>query len=202
MKNIIYDRVTHQVKGFDRDPLPFELSLVVPYPIDLRKTVEEPTGKTVQKTDADGNLLYKTNVTYDDQGVESFDETSEVRTATKLSPQTNTYKVGTDKTEMVLQDVTQPDGTIIQQEVEVPVYDEIQTIIQVPTEWTEHDPIMIPEVVTKSYTLEENCSLFTSEEVAEMITKTIPVKTTEEINTARISAVENATMMLMDMNIL
>lgn len=199
MKNVVVDRITKLVKGYDREPQPFELSIEIPYPIQLSKTIEEKTGVLIQKTDADGDSLYKTNVAIDELGVETYDETVVQRLPTKFETQSFPYKIGTDRFTTELQDVLQPDGSTKQEEVQVPVYDEIVNTVEVPIEWLDNEPIMVEEVVSKTYTLEENCSIFTADEVTEVVARTVIPKTEVEINTERITSLEDATNAILTM---
>jgi len=192
MKNVVYDRLTGQVKGYDREPMAFELSIEVPYQINLQKTVEEKTGRMVQKVNEQGELLYLNGEV----------ETTEARTATAYESQTNTYRVSTDQTTTELQDVVQPDGTIKKEEIEVPVYDIIITTSEVPIEWEDHEPIMVEEAVGRAYTLEQNCFIFTADEITEAIASTVPVKTVVEVTVERVDSVEDAVMFLMDMSLM
>jgi len=202
MKNVVYDRVTEQIKGYDRDPLPFELSLEIPYPVNLQKTVTELTGNMVQKVNGQGELLYKKDIVNNEFARESYTETTEARTVTVYASQVNTYRVSTDQTTTELQDVIQPDGTAKKEEVEVPIYDTITPTSEVPIEWEDHEAIMIEETVERTYTLEQNCFIFTADEITEAITNTIPVKPEVQVTAERVSATEDAIMILMDMSLM
>lgn len=154
MKNVIYDRVTKQIKDYDRDPMPFELSLAIPYPIQLSRTVQEFTGVMVQKINEEGQLLY----------VHGETETTEASTITTWDTISNTYLVATDQTTPGTDEEGNP--------IEIPVYETVTTTSEVPVAWEDHEPIMIEEVVSRTYTLDQNCAIFTADEVTEVIANT------------------------------
>lgn len=162
MKNVVYDRVSRVIRDYDREPLPFELEIKIPYQINLQKTIEEHTGNMVQKVNEQGELLYRSGEV----------ETTEFRVITEFELETHNYRVCTDETitETIIDENENPS------EVEVPVYNTITSISQVPVSWGYNDPIMIEEVVSRTYTLEQNCSIFTADEVIEAITNTTPTK--------------------------
>lgn len=195
MNNVVYDLFTGQVRGIDRDPLPAERSIEIPYPIQLTKTLEEKTGNMVQKVNDQGQPLYKTNVTTDELGQETYTETTEAQTVTKYETQTFTYKVSTDQT--TTETVMDSEGNPTR--IEVPVYTTITPTSEVPVEWTDNEPIMIEEVIRKTYTLERNPSMFTKEEIEETIANTIPTKTPSEVRDERLDLVEGAVNIFMDM---
>lgn len=177
MKTIVYDRVSKMVKDCDRPPMPFELSMDIPYPFVLTKTVEEPTGNMIQKVNTDGEPLYKIQTGLTEMGGEIYEETAEARTITAWETRLHTYRIATD--EMVIAQGVDEMGEPI--DIEVPVYEPMTATVEVPVEWTDHDPIMIPEVISKTYTFEQNCYLFTTDEVAEAIANTVPVPTEIEL---------------------
>lgn len=205
MRNVVYDRVTGQVKGYDRDPLPFELEIKIPYPISLQKTVKEPTGNTIQKVDETGQLLYWMDVItpieyggYVEGDINTV-ETTDALTVTTWETRPTTYKASTNQTTTEPQAVIQPDGTTVMQEVEVPVYDTITTSVEAPIAWENHEPIMVEEVVDHTYTFEKNCFIFTADEVLNAIANTVPVKTVEEITVERVTMAEDALNAIMTM---
>jgi len=188
MYNIVFNRLTRQVCGYDRQPMPFELELLIPYPISLSKTVEEITGMVIQKVNENGELLYLNGEV----------ETTEARVATEFETVINTYRIATD--EVTLETVVDELG--VTTEVEVPIYEEISTSVEMPISFDEHEPIMIDEVVSKTYTFDQNPYIFVVDEVIEAIAATVPVKTEFELAVDRVSATEDAIMTLMDMNLL
>jgi|GEM_PF-5514637 len=135
MRNIVYDLFTGMVKDYDRDPLPAEKSIVIPYPILLLKAIQESTGSMIQKVNEQGELLYKKNIVADEFGVETYTET---------------------------------------------------------TEGEDHEPIMVEEIVSRTYTLEQNPYIFTADEVSDAIANTIPVKSVEQLTVERVAMAEDA----------
>jgi len=77
MNNVVFDRDTNQVIAMNREVRLYEYEVKLPYPINLTKIISEKTGIQIQKTDSDGNLLYKSNVIIDDFGNEIYEETIE-----------------------------------------------------------------------------------------------------------------------------
>jgi len=77
MNNVVFDRETDQVIAINREVRLYEYEVKLPYPINLAKTISEKTGEQTQKTDSDGNLLYKSNVIIDEFGNETYEETIE-----------------------------------------------------------------------------------------------------------------------------
>jgi len=77
MNNIIFERNTNLCLGINREPKLYEYEVKLPYPINLTKTVSEKTSNQIQKTDSDGNLLYKLNIIIDEFGNEIYEETIE-----------------------------------------------------------------------------------------------------------------------------
>jgi len=167
LNNIVFDRISCQVTGYDRLPQAFEFSVNLPYSISLSKTISELTGNQIQKADSEGLLLFKDNIQTDEFGVETYTETTETQVVTEYQTITNTYRIATEETTLELQDVVQPDGSIIQEYVQVPVYEEIITESQIPIEFESLQPIMIDEYVDKIYTLENGYMNFTYEEILE-----------------------------------
>lgn len=205
MRNVVYDIVTGQIKGYDREPLPFELSIDIPYPISLQKTVKEPTGNMVQKVNEAGQLLYWMDVItpigyggYVEEDINTV-ETTDALTVTTWETRPVTYKTSTDQTTTEFQAVIQPDGTTVMEDVEVPVYDIITTSLEVPIAWNDHEPIIAEEVIVRTYTLEQNCYIFTADEVLNAIANTVPVKTVEEITAERVTMAEDALNVIMTM---
>lgn len=194
MNNVVYDLFTGQVRGVDRDPLPAERSIEIPYPIQLTKTVEEQTGVWVQKVNEQGEPIYKKDVTTDELGQETYTETTESREETEWEEITHTYNIQTGETE---EDSTDEEGNPIK--ITAPVYEEIHPVERRPVAWIDYDPVRIPEVLLRTYTLEQNPLLFTKEEVETAIANTTPVKSPSEVRDERLDLVEGAVNVFMDM---
>ena len=77
MNNVVFDRETDQVIAINREVKLYEYEVKLPYPINLTKTVSEKTSNQIQKTDSDGNLLYKLNIIIDEFNNETYEETTE-----------------------------------------------------------------------------------------------------------------------------
>jgi len=169
MKNVVHDLFTDYIRGIDRDPLPAEGSIDLPYPISLTKTVEEKTGNVVQKVNDQGEPLYKDNMTIDElTGEETFDEVTTPIKVTTYETVTNTYRVVVGETpEEQINEAGEP-VTVM-----VPVYEEIHPESQVPIEWIDLEPVTVEEVVSRTYTLEQNPFVFTKDEVIEAKNKSI-----------------------------
>ncbi len=65
MDNVTYDRATGVITGVDRQPLPFEGEIKLPFDISPIKTVWNDTGLKVQKKNELDQLLYLDNVEVD-----------------------------------------------------------------------------------------------------------------------------------------
>jgi hypothetical protein len=75
MNNVVYDRLTREVTGIDRQPLPFEASIHLPYAIDLKKTaIEDVEGTTLPKFNDEGQPLYLNDVEVDGGAIVVFEE--------------------------------------------------------------------------------------------------------------------------------
>jgi hypothetical protein len=198
MKNVVYDLFTGMVSGYDRDPFPAEKSIDIPYPIKLSKTIEEKTGNMVQKVNDEGQLLYDESIFDEQEDGWYTEETTEPRKVVIWESQTHTYRVSTDRTttETRMDEFNNP------YEFEMAVYEDLIATSEVPIEWEDNEPIMVEEVISKTYAFKQNCCIFTSDEVVEAIVNTIPTKTTEELTAERVTATEDAIIMLMDLGVL
>lgn len=163
MANVLIDRQSLQVKGLNRDPLPFEYEIKLPTELSLQKTIQVSTGNKVQKTNDTEEPLYMDNIVKDANGnITSYDEVTTSQKVIAYTTQTFTYKVP-DPTQTTKETVTNPDGTT--SEVDVPVMDTISTTSQVPSAWKDLDPVMIDEVIPKAVTLANSCTEFAASEV-------------------------------------
>jgi hypothetical protein len=173
MDNVVFNRETKQITGVNREPFPFERGIDLPFPISLQKSTQEPTGKQIQKVNAEGQPLYKINISYvpgnSEEQTEVWEETAEARTATQFKDVVNTYQVATGET--VPQTTTNELGEEVI--IDVPVYAPLQTISQVPTEWKDNPPIMVDEMTTHTYSINDVFSQFNASEVVEAKVKGI-----------------------------
>ena len=62
MKTILFDRISNKITGIDREQLNFEYSVLLPYPINLKKTISELTNEKIQKVNENDEYLYKDNI--------------------------------------------------------------------------------------------------------------------------------------------
>ena len=171
MKTILFDRISNKITGIDREQLNFEYSVLLPYPINLNKTISEPTNQLIQKVNENDQYLYKDNIqTITNEfgnEIESYDETIESEKVIEWDERTVTYKIASDEYITELQDVIQEDGSIIQEEVQIPIYQEITNVVQVPKTIVKLEPIMIDQMVGKTYNLENGYMNFDYFEVLE-----------------------------------
>ena len=171
MKTILFDRISNKITGIDREKLNFEYSVLLPFPINLNKTISEPTNEKIQKVNDNGEYLYKDNIqiTIDEFGNEAevFDETIESEKAIEWDEQTVTYRIASDEYITELQDVIQEDGSVIQEEIQIPIYQEITNVVNVPKTIVKLEPVMIDQMVGKNYTLENGYMNFDYYEVLE-----------------------------------
>jgi len=171
MENIVFNRETLKCCGFDRSPLQYEFEVKTPYPINLNKTISETTNEKIQKVNENDEYLYKDNIqTITDEfgnEIETYDETIESEKVIEWDEQTVIYKITSDEYITELQDVIQEDGSIIQEEVQIPIYQEITNVVNVPKTIVKLEPVMIDQMVGKTYTLENGYMNFDYYEVLE-----------------------------------
>ena len=171
MENIVFNRETLKCCGFDRSPLQYEFEVKTPYPINLNKTISETTNEKIQKVNENDEYLYKDNIqTITDEfgnEIETYDETIESEKVIEWDEQTVIYKITSDEYITELQDVIQEDGSIIQEEVQIPIYQEITNVVNVPKTIVKLEPVMIDQMVGKNYTLENGYMNFDYYEVLE-----------------------------------
>lgn len=137
MDNVLFNRISNQVAGLDRPAFPMEYAVKLPYEITLSKSVKEVQGEK-QKTNEEGQLLYKDNPEVDEFGQETYTETTESKRAVAFEEQTFTYVI---------------DGK------------EVQVKDQVATEWEDLPPVMVPDEVSRTVSFQEAPFEFTYEEV-------------------------------------
>jgi hypothetical protein len=151
LKEILFNKGTDFCVSFDRPKGAFEYSVLIPYPIQLSKTIQENTGNQIQKVNDQNELLFKTNIktTTDEFGNEviTYDSTTENQTVISYEEVTNTYRIQTD-TITHEETVTE---TIITGYNEVPVTWTDEEGI----EHTEIQQVPITEEVTKTILVEE-----------------------------------------------
>lgn len=151
MENVVFSIETGQVTGVDRQPIPFEKEIKIPYDLTLTKLVPNGVQK-VQKTDEEGHLLYMTNIVTDEEGnLESFEVTTEP------------VEVLAFETKTVLNKWRDNNGTLNEQEV----------TITTPVKTQERLPVLIEEPVYESISFEDSFMDFTYEDVLEAKIKSI-----------------------------
>ena len=164
----MFNRENRQITRIDTEQvLAFEREIKLPFPITLQKTIQELTGNKIQATNENNEPLYKTAIEINETGEETFTETTEQNTPTQFESQTVTYKIATDQYTIELVNEIQPDGSILQVEKQIPVYTTITNTIQNPISWVENSPIMIPEIITRTVTIENEYMEFNAEEVTD-----------------------------------
>lgn len=163
MQTILFDRSSNKITGIGREKLPYEYSVHVPFDIQLSKTVQESTGQLIQKVNSENQPLYKDEIVIDEiTGEESYIEVTTSQKVTAFEIVKNVYKIAVSE-EMVEQ-VNEFGETVL---VPVPVYEEIVTNSENPISWDDLEQIMIPEIINKTVTLENNMFEFDYEEVLE-----------------------------------
>jgi len=169
MQNVVFDRISRQIKRINtEETLPFERSIQLPFPITLSKQISIPTNQLIQKTNSEGLPLYKENITINPEtNEESYTETLSHQTPTQFETQTIEYKIATDQFTTELVDEIQPDGSVLQIEVQIPIYTTITNTIQFPTSFQENLPILIPEIIIRTVFLENEYLHFTAYEVTD-----------------------------------
>jgi len=171
MKTILFDRISNKITGIDREKLNFEYSVLLPFPINLNKTISEPTNEKIQKVNDNGEYLYKDNIqTITDEfgnEIETYDETIESEKVIEWDKQTVTYRIASDEYITELQFDNQEDGSIVQEEVQIIVYQEITNVVNVPKTIVKLEPVMIDGIVGRIYTLENGYMNFDYHEVLE-----------------------------------
>jgi len=163
LQTILFDRSSNKITGIGREKLPYEYSVHVPFDIQLSKTVQESTGQLIQKVNSENQPLYKDEIVIDEiTGEESYIEVTTSQKVTAFEIVKNVYKIAVSE-EMVEQ-VNEFGETVL---VPVPVYEEIVTNSENPISWDDLEQIMIPEIINKTVTLENNMFEFDYEEVLE-----------------------------------
>lgn len=113
----------------------------------------------IQKQDSDGNNLYIKEVyeTVEETVLDYIEEVTESKIATKYETVIIKQNQVTG-TEVVLDEETG-------EEIEVDKIEEVEMEIEQPVEWIDLDPVMIPNMVTKTFDLKSNYEVFTSEDI-------------------------------------
>lgn len=142
MDNVVFNRQEDNVTGLNRPAGPFEYSLALPFPILATKQITGVNGEK-QKTDENGQPLFKGNLTEDDNGLETYDEVSTDRIVTAWEEKKQEYNLVNE------------DGSTTT----------ISNTTQVATEWDDLQPVMVPNVVYRSVSFAEQPSLFSFEEL-------------------------------------
>ena len=139
MAQINIDRTTNKAVN---QPSPLTYAIEVPEDFTLSKIIEVQEGE-IQKSNEQGQLLYKINVATNPDGTEIFDETTADKTVTK----TEEKEIKTTYTDENGKEITK----II--------------IVENPTEWVYNNPIMIPNMTEKVITFENSPFEFTVQEI-------------------------------------
>lgn len=135
MKNIYIDRVTGKVT---LSPSPLTFIVNVEDNFNPSKIIEAQEGEK-QKTDQQGKLLYKMNI--GENG--TYSETTDSRIVTKYDDKEVENKW------------TNEDGKEHSETVTV----------QEPIEWIDNEPVMIPNIISKTITFAEDPTQFTVKEI-------------------------------------
>jgi len=168
MDSAIFNRGSDLIVGTNREPNFYEDKVLLPYTITLSKTISETTSNQIQKTDLEGNPLFKDNIVIDEiTGEESYDEVTTSQKITAYETVINNYRIATDQFTQELQNVLQEDGSYQEELVNIPVYETITTNSEVPVSYEQLEPIMIPEIISKTYTFLSNPYIFTADEIVE-----------------------------------
>lgn len=167
MNNIVFDRLSLKCIGINRDPLPFEFQVNLPYGIQTSKNVQELTGGQIQKVNQSNNPLFKTNIqtTTDEfnNEITTWEETTSPQTPISFQTVTNTYRVATEEftTETIINEFGE------EEIIQVPIYETITTTSEIPLETIELEPVLVEEFVNKTYTLENGYMEFDYYEILE-----------------------------------
>jgi len=169
MQNVVFDRISRQITRINTEEiLPFQREIKLPFPITISKQISVPTNQLIQKTNSENLPLYKENITINPEtNEESYTETLSPQTPIEFQTQTVEYKIATDEFTTELQDEIQPDGSILQVEVQIPVYTTITNTSQIPISFQENPPILIPEIITRTVSIENEYMEFSAEEVTD-----------------------------------
>lgn len=147
---IFIDKNTNKIIGLNLEDniIQFAYIIEVPDDFDLTKEIQEvDTEKPlVQKTDSEGNLLYKDNVVINEvTGEETYDEVTYSRKPIEFEERQVSYK------------------TIDENGQEIT----ITNTVQVPVKWQDLDPVLIDNIVTKTISIKERPQEFTLDEVVQ-----------------------------------
>ncbi|MDH6370539.1 hypothetical protein M2444_002319 [Paenibacillus sp. PastF-3] len=142
MDNITFSRTDHTVTGLNRPPGPFEYSLTLPFPITVTKSIAGVNGEK-QKIDENGQLLYKGDLTVDDNGLETYNEVTTARIATAWEEVSQDYNLVNE------------DGST------TPITNKAKVAIA----WDDLQPVMVPNIIYSAVSFAEQPSLFTFDEL-------------------------------------
>ena len=139
--NINIDRITGRVTPL-QSPLTYTIDVVDSFL--LSKAVEVTEG-TKQKTNEQGQLLYKTDIIVVDEVGETWIETTESKKPTKFERYEKTITVTDEEGNQNSQIVT----------------------VKIPVEFEDLDPVMIDNIILKVVNIKDNPEEFTAQEVLE-----------------------------------
>lgn len=131
----------------------------VVHAFDEDGTPNEPIIVEVQKTSIGGRPLYYLDIieTIEEEVLDHVEELTDHILVTKWGTEVTTVPKVTG-TEIVIDEETQ-------EEIEVDKVEDVEVEIQVPLETIELEPIMIPNIVTKTYALKSNPEIFTGQDI-------------------------------------
>lgn len=164
MQTILFNRTSNFITGIDREKLPYEYSVLTPFPITLSKSIQESTGQQIQKTNSENQPLFKDNIQIDSEtGIETFDEVTNPTKVISTQTVTNEYRIATDQytSETIINELGK------EEEIQIPIYTTISTSSEIPLETVELEPVLVEEFVNKTYTLENGYMEFDYEEILE-----------------------------------
>lgn len=142
MDNVIFSRQDHTVTGLNRQAGPAEYSLALPFPITVTKTLERVNGE-MQKADENGLPLYKSTLILSEDGQERYIEVTTARIPTAFEEMTRDYTLVNEDGSRTL----------------------VINTAQVPIEWEDLQPVMVPNVEQYLVSFADQPSLFTYDEI-------------------------------------
>jgi len=164
MQNVVFDRISRQITRINTEEiLPFQREIKLPFLITLLKQISIPTNQLIQKTNSENIPLYKENIIINPEtNEESYTETTTPQTPIEFETQINTYKIIIGET--TEETINEFGETII---ISIPIYQEITNTSQIPISFQENPPILIPEIITRTVSIENEYMEFNAEEVTD-----------------------------------
>ena len=140
---LFIDRITGKVTNTSSQS-PHFLEVLVKDDFKLEKSIEIQEGE-IQKTNSQGKPLYKANLVIDEQGAETYEETTDCKIAVSFQ----------DVTEQIM--ITDETGNRIVKNM----------IAKEPETWEPLEAIMVPNLIQKRVNIMTNPEYFTLEDVIE-----------------------------------